>query len=108
MDLNKDLKGMTGLAGRQAVGFVEVVKLKLRIIGFSNKKSGLLTRLGELALKSVDESKSLSDDDDAMKLVDEIREANNEITAAEEAINNRKEVDHKDREEFQGQRRKTD
>ncbi|VAX19960.1 hypothetical protein MNBD_NITROSPINAE02-1371 [hydrothermal vent metagenome] len=107
MDLNKDLKDVTGLAGRQALGFVEVIKLKLRIIGFSNKKSGLLTKLGELAYKSVDEKTSLADNDDAMKLVEEIRKASHEITTSEEAINKRKEVDHKDREEFQGQRRKT-
>lgn len=88
------------IIGRQLLGILEIIQLKLKILGFSNKRSGLNTKLGEVAFKAIKESRELAEDADAKNLVSEIDNAGYEISEAEEAIIKRKEADNKDFKEF--------
>ena len=72
---------------KQAKGYVEIVRLKLRIIGFSNKRSGLFTKLGEIVYRSRGESENVTPGSDTIRIIGEIENAEREIVDAEEAIN---------------------
>ncbi len=65
---------------------VEVIRLKLRIIGFSNKLTGLYARLGEAAFGAVECDAPFTENEIAQRLMADIREAQREIKAAEEGI----------------------
>lgn len=68
------------------VDTVEVVRLKLRIIGFSNKLTGLYARLGEKAFSAHEAGGAFADEEAAQRLMADIREARREIKEAEEGI----------------------
>ena len=72
---------------KQAKGYIEIVRLKLRIIGFSNKRSGLFTRLGEMVYHVRGEREDVTPGADTMRIIGEIENAEREIVDAEEAIN---------------------
>ncbi len=94
------ISDLSGLVVSQARGFIDISRLKLRILGFSNKRSGLMTKLGETAFKAMEAGSSITDDAEALRLVDQIREASDEITKAEDEINARKAKGLKERREF--------
>ena len=71
----------------QAKSYTEIVRLKLRIIGFSNKRSGLFTRLGEMVYRSRGERDEVTPGSDTLRIIGEIENAEREIVDAEEAIN---------------------
>jgi len=100
MDLIETLKELLNFVASQASDFIEIVRLKLRIIGFSNKRSGLFTRLGELTYNAIAQNRPVSEDEEIKRLMEEARLAGDEISAAEEAINNKKEESLGARENF--------
>jgi len=63
MNLSDEITEAGNFLGRQAGGFVDILKLKLKIIGFSNKRSNIFTRLGELSYKAQTEGRSLESDE---------------------------------------------
>lgn len=74
------------LVVRYAKETVEIIRLKLRIIGFSNKLTGLFARLGEATLASVEKGRPLEENETAQRLMNDIRDAQREIKEAEEGI----------------------
>lgn len=96
------LKETLMTAWRQVSHFIEIMRLKLRIIGFSNKRSGLLTKLGEAVYKNIAEGKPAWEDEKVKKLVEETRFAGEEISRAEEAIDRRKTQARSERDEYRG------
>ena len=85
---------------RQSSGFLEILKFKIRIIGFSNKRSGVLTKLGEMTHKAVTEGRLDPGDDVIRKFSSEARAAELEISSAEEGINLKREALKEDRAAF--------
>ena len=81
---------LAGLVTGQVSAFLDIFLLKLRIIGFDNKRSGLFTRLGEAVFRSVNTGAPPLSDHPSNAIIEEIRESGAEITAAEEAIISRK------------------
>lgn len=71
---------------KQAGDFVEIVRLKLRIIGFSNKQDGLYGLLGEALYRKIASGELTCDESPLSGLVEDIRTCAVEIHAAEEAI----------------------
>ncbi len=100
MDIKRELNDYWTIALRQALGFAEIVRLKLRILGFSNKKSGLMAKLGEAAFKSVENGNNITDDSDAISIIDEIRESVREMSEAERAIIQKQEDGKEERGKF--------
>ncbi|MBF0170237.1 MAG: hypothetical protein HQK87_03965 [Nitrospinae bacterium] len=83
---DKTLADWTHAVAGFAADGVEVVRLKLRIIGFSNKLTGLFARLGEAAFEATETGTPLVEQNQARRLMDDIREARREIKEAEEGI----------------------
>ncbi|MBI4827763.1 MAG: hypothetical protein HY804_02955 [Nitrospinae bacterium] len=81
---------LADLAVRQVSAFLDIFLLKLRIIGFDNKRSGLYTRLGEAVFRAVNTGAPPLSDHPSNAIIEEIRESGAEITAAEDAIISRK------------------
>lgn len=81
---------LADLAVRQVSAFLDIFLLKLRIIGFDNKRSGLYTRLGEAVFRSVNTGVPPLSGHVSNAIIEEIRESGAEINAAEEAIISRK------------------
>jgi hypothetical protein len=79
---------------------VEVIRLKLRIIGFSNKLTGLYARLGDVAYAAMDDPARLAADADAQRLAEDIADAMREIKEAEEGIRKRLRVAARRRQGF--------
>jgi len=100
MDIKRELNDYWTIALRQVLGFAEIIRLKLRILGFSNKKSGLMAKLGEAALKSVENGKNITDDTDTMSIIEEIRESVREMSEAERAIIQKQEDGKEERAKF--------
>lgn len=71
----------------QAKGYIEVIRLKLRIIGFSNKRSGLFTRLGEAVYRQRGEREDITPGANTIKIIGDIENSEIEIVEAEKAIN---------------------
>ncbi|MGK7345625.1 MAG: hypothetical protein ACNS63_07435 [Candidatus Nitrospinota bacterium M3_3B_026] len=94
------LKDTLRAAWRQTSHFIEIMRLKLRIIGFSNKRNGLLTKLGEAVYRNIAEGKPAWEDEKVKRLVEETRSAGDEISKAEEAIDQRKAEARREREEY--------
>lgn len=92
MSLIGELNEISRFFLRQSAGFLEILKLKIRIIGFSNKRSGVLTKLGEITHKAVIEGKLNPGDDAILKFSEEARAAEVEISSAEEGINSKRVV----------------
>jgi hypothetical protein len=57
----------------------EIIRLKLRIIGFSNKRSGLFTRLGETCSALMKNGTDIADNDDVKSIQADILVSENEI-----------------------------
>ncbi|MBI5814953.1 MAG: hypothetical protein HZB29_05015 [Nitrospinae bacterium] len=91
MRLIEELQEAGAFAARQSKGFVEILKLKIRIIGFSNKRGNILTKLGEVSYKAISEGRQPHEDDNAKRLVEDIREAEREIATGDETISQKKE-----------------
>lgn len=91
MSLIGELNEISRFFLRQSAGFLEILKLKIRIIGFSNKRSGVLTKLGELTHKAVVDGKLDPGDDAIRKFSQEARAAELEISSAEDGINSKRE-----------------
>jgi len=87
-----------GFLARQARFFWEVVMLKIRIIGFANKRSDLFSRLGKVVYSSP--SPIGERDAGVKKTIDEIKETDREIKDAEEALVEAKKIARRDRMEF--------
>lgn len=92
MSLINELDEVFRFGLRQSTGFLEILKLKIRIIGFSNKRSGVLTKLGEITHKAVVEGRLDTGDDVIRKFSSEARTAELEISSAEESINAKREA----------------
>ncbi|MBF0292023.1 MAG: hypothetical protein HQK86_07675 [Nitrospinae bacterium] len=92
MSLINELDEVFRFGLRQFTGFLEILKLKIRIIGFSNKRSGVLTKLGEMTHKAVVEGRLDPGDDVIRKFSSEARTAELEISSAEESINAKREA----------------
>lgn len=92
--------GAVSFALSQSSGFMEILRLKLRIIGFADKRSGLFNRLGETVYKNFKNGAVSVDSGKAISCIQEIRQTANEITEAEQAINISKEKAKAEREEF--------
>lgn len=108
MNLISELDEISRFVLRQSAGFLEILKLKIRIIGFSNKRSGVLARLGEMAHKAIVEGRLDPGDDIIRKFSNEARMAELEISSAEEGINSKREVLKEDRELFKSRLRDDD
>jgi len=100
MDIFEITKETINLVYHQIYDFVEVVRLKLRIIGFSNKRSGLFTKLGEMTYKAIRGNRPIAEDPEIKRVVEEILLAEGEIADAEVSIEKRKEKALEDRERF--------
>lgn len=87
MSLFTELGEISRFFLRQSAGFLEIFKLKIRIIGFSNKRSGVMTRLGEVTHKAVLEGRLGQNDELIQKFSAEAKAAEVEISASEQAIN---------------------
>jgi len=85
---------------KQLSGYLEIVMLKIKIIGFANKRSGLFTRLGETAYKSAQRGSLDLGADELQGWVREIEQAESEMAKAEEAINVKKSLAERQRAEF--------
>ncbi|MBI4667293.1 MAG: hypothetical protein HY751_12895 [Nitrospinae bacterium] len=90
MSVADELSEIAGFFIRQAGGIWAILKLKIRIIGFSNKRSGILTRLGEMTFRAIQDNRLVAADEGIISMVEEIRRAELEISGAEEAINVKK------------------
>ncbi len=64
----------------------EIIRLKLRIIGFSNKRSGLFTRLGETCSALMKSGSEVTDNEDIKSIQADILVTENEISMAEKDI----------------------
>ncbi len=64
----------------------EIIRLKLRIIGFSNKRSGLFTRLGETCSALMKNGSDITDNEDIKSIQADILVTENEISRAEKDI----------------------
>ena len=91
MTIIGELKEVSSFFLRLSAGFLEILKLKIRIIGFSNKRSGILTKLGEMTHKAVVEGRLDPGDDAIRKFSEEARASELEISSAEEGINSKRE-----------------
>lgn len=100
MGYEEDLKRIANIVYRQATGYLEIIRLKLRIIGFCNKRNGLFGRLGETVYYTTLNGRLQTDDQDILRLVNEVSRAEKEIAEAEKAINARKEEDKTLRQAF--------
>lgn len=92
MSLIGELNEISRFFLRQSAGFLEILKLKIRIIGFSNKRSGVLTKLGEMTHKAVVEGRLDPGDDAIRKFSQEARAAELEISSAEVGINSKRDT----------------
>lgn len=100
MDYLELSKRAFNLVTGQASNYVEIIRLKLKIIGFSNKRSGLLTKLGELSYKVLGEEGDVGQSEEVKKLMDEVQLAESEISESEKDINRMRERAGSEREEF--------
>lgn len=71
----------------QTKGYVSIFQLKIKIIGFSNKRSGLFARLGESVYRTRGEREDVSPGADTLKIIHDIEHAEREIVEAEKEIN---------------------
>lgn len=108
MSLIGELGEVSRFVLRQSAGFLEILKLKIKIIGFSNKRSGVLAKLGEMTHKAIVEGRLDPGDDAIRKFSAEARMAELEISSAEEGINSKREVLKEDRELFKSRLRDDD
>jgi len=72
---------------KQLKVLVDIFLLKLRIIGFANKRNGLFAKLGETSYKSIRSGGFEIDNDQVRSFIKEIEEADGEISKAESEIN---------------------
>lgn len=100
MDIQREVGDYWEIAVKQTIGFAEIIRLKIRILGFSNKRSSLMAKLGEAAFKGMDGGTSISDTSETTSIVSDINEADKEISTAEKTIIQRQEDGRKDREQF--------
>lgn len=84
----------------QVTGIVEILKLKLRIIGFADKRNGLFTRLGEMTYKMSKNGADPMADERSALCIEEIKKTELEISIAEDGINARKSATRLEREKF--------
>jgi len=98
MDLTHKFWALGGFFNRQARFFWDIIILKIRIIGFANKRVDLFTRLGRLAYMSHPQSGGGAPDVEA--LIADIKETEAEIKKAESDIILVTEKARTDRSEF--------
>ena len=98
MEILNKARRAASFAVRQLENFLAIVMLKIRIIGFANKRSDLFTRLGRVVYSAGDHPKEGATG--SGPLVDDIKEADREIREAEEAIIEVKEKARGDRARF--------
>jgi len=91
---------------RQSEYFLAIVMLKIRIIGFANKRSDLFARLGRVVYSSGVHPKE--GETGSRSLIEDIKEADREIREAEEAIIEVKEKARNDRAQFFADRKGED
>ncbi len=72
--------------------FLEIVLLKLRMFGFADKRSVLMTKFGETLYKSHNNGEFKLTDDFVTKIANEIKESEHEIKLAEQKIHTRREM----------------
>jgi len=84
----------------QVTGFMEILKLKLRIIGFADKRNGLFTKLGEIIYKASKNGGDPKADERSASCIEEIKKTELEISTAEDNINERKSKSGLEREIF--------
>lgn len=84
----------------QVTGFMEILKLKLRIIGFADKKSGLFSKLGEIIYKASQNGSDPMADGRSAACIEEIKITELEIATAEDDINARKAQSRLERDKF--------
>lgn len=82
---NSNLPGLATLRTKISEA-TEIIRLKLRIIGFSNKRSGLFTRLGETCSALMKTGADIASDEDVKSIQADILISENEISAAEKDI----------------------
>ena len=100
MGIMEKVRGLAVFGIGQFSSYIDILKDKLRIIGFANKRSGLYTKLGEMTYKSVKEGSLSHDGDGFGGLIEEIELTGSEITDAENAINDKKTKSKSTRDEY--------
>jgi hypothetical protein len=108
MSLIGELNEISRFFLRQSAGFLEILKLKIKIIGFANKRSGILTKLGEMTHRAIVEGRLDAGDEIIRNFSNETRAAELEISSAEEGINARRETLREDRELFKSRLKNDD
>ena len=84
----------------QVTGFMKILKHKLRIIGFADKKNGLFSRLGEIIYKASQNGADPMADERSASCIEEIKITELEISTAEDDINRRKAESRLERDKF--------
>jgi hypothetical protein len=92
MSLIGELNEISRFFLRQSAGFIEIFKLKIRIIGFANKRSGVLAKMGEMTHAAIVEGRLDPGDDAIRKFSGEARLAELEISSSEAGINSKREA----------------
>lgn len=92
MSLIGELNEISRFFLRQSAGFIEIFKLKIRIIGFANKRSGVLAKMGEMTHRAIVEGRLDTGDDAIRKFSEEARSAELEISSSEVGINSKREA----------------
>ncbi len=88
---------------RQVTGFLTVIRLKLKVIGFSNKRSGQYTRLGETVHQIILDGGDVATDPEVVQLMDEIKASASEIRDSEKTILETKAESEEDRRNYQAE-----
>ena len=100
MGLADKARGALDFGISQATRFMEILKLKLRIIGFADKRNGLFTRLGEITYKASKNGADPMADERSASCIEEIKRTELEISTAEDDINVCKSKSKLEREKF--------
>ncbi len=104
MGLADKARDAVGFGISQVTGFMKILKLKLRIIGFADKRNGLFMKLGEITYKASKNGADPIVQERSASYIEEIKMTELEISSAENDINKRKSKSGLEREAFMAQK----
>ncbi len=107
MMFQDNIGSMFSFGVKQLKVLVDIFLLKLRIIGFANKRNGLFAKLGEVSYKLIKSGGLEIENDQVRSFIKEIEEADREILSAESEINKVKSAAQTHRAEYREMRKKT-
>ncbi|VAX19145.1 hypothetical protein MNBD_NITROSPINAE03-1799 [hydrothermal vent metagenome] len=105
MGLVDKARDAVGFGISQVTGFMKILKLKLRIIGFADKRNGLFMKLGEITYKASKNGADPIAQERSAAYIEEIKMTELEISSAENDINKRKSKSGSERETFMAQKK---